>query len=194
MARLGEYEYPDVTVEEAAALSKKLADDFDNGQAAKDDIVKRLGFKTASHDDFAKHLRTLQQFGIVNVGKERVRRTRLMRRLTDPRMQPGYAAALGEAALNVPVFRAIYQWLNGQVPANKEEFVAAVVGVTRVDMRKEEAEIDRLWEVTEATVKQIFTAARASRNRRVKIPRERAMAFEPEQLRNAIEQRTGRET
>lgn len=166
MARLGQYEYPGTTVEEAVALSKKLEGSFERGQAPKKAFAR-----------LNQQLSDLQLFGLVEIRNDKVRRTPLMQRLTDRRAQAGYPAALAEAVLNVPLFRALYQWLDGEVPEKKEQFVAALFGVARADPREHRPDIDRLWKLAQRTMEQLLAAAKAAPGNRVKIPRDQAAAF-----------------
>jgi hypothetical protein len=127
MGKIGNYEYPDHTIEESTELVETISD---NEISKQDLLADKLGHSSEKSGAFRNKLTSLKRYGLM-AGRGGVNLSQHAEKIANP--APGTderKEAMGRAWLNVDLFSKLYDRLDGEQP--DDDFWYHLVEITVV--------------------------------------------------------------
>jgi hypothetical protein len=147
MPKIGAFDYPDTSVEDAIEAAKKIARQFKTGGFDRTSLSAAMGFKSANSGTFNQKLADLRRFGVLEGRGEEIRATDLAQRLAVPKTTEEYAASVQELIFKIPLYKTLHDQHPSGTPS-EEEFLATLLNITkaeRVEVQKQSARIRNLF-------------------------------------------------
>ena len=147
MPRLGEFEFPDATLDEMLAMSKHIAKELDRKDVTKKELAALLGQEGARKASVEPAIAELAKLGLLDVKEDRISTTKLARRLAGRPNPTAYVMSLVVVCRSVPLFKLILEnTLQYGVARNKGDLFVLVARLTSAKRADLDAHIDGLWD------------------------------------------------
>ncbi len=143
MAKLGEFEYPEMGLSEAVLLGRKVAREF-GGEVSRSGLARSLGMSERG-GAFAARLAAARMWGVCS-GRGTVRLTPEGVRAAEPRSTGEADAAREALARSVPLFGEIARRVRGRLvdEARVGMLLEEITGAGRLEVGRRAAQIARL--------------------------------------------------
>ena len=144
MARLGDWEYPEINLSASIDVARKITREF-SGEVSRTGLARSLGMSERG-GAFAARLAALRLWGIAT-GRSRIRLTRDGLRATNPNSESETESALRHLARSVPLFVELGMRAP-QSAAGQESlavFVEEITGAGQEDVNQAVTTIDRVF-------------------------------------------------
>ncbi len=144
MARLGDWEYPEINLSASIDVGRKITREF-SGEVSRTGLARSLGMSERG-GAFAARLAALRLWGIAT-GRSRIRLTRDGFRATNPNSASESESAMRQLARSVPLFvelgtRAPH---SAAGPESLAVFVEEITGAGQEDVNQAVTTIDRVF-------------------------------------------------
>ena len=160
MAKLGAFEYPDTSLDDAIEMAKKVAKQFKGQDIPKEALATCLGYENASSGTFGQRVADLRRYGVLEGRGKGLRASEAAKALLYP--DPGeYEKTVASMVLRIPLIKALYDHYQGETPTTEDLAIQLriITGAEREDIARQ---VPR--------VRSLFTAANSIIGRKVAEP------------------------
>ena len=152
--KLGNYAYPDVSLDESVEDAKKIYDRFKDEEVDKKLISETIGYRGGT---FFHRLSSLRKYGLVGP-RGKVQITDLGKRITYPANRDVELSAIEEAVKNVELFKVLYEKFGLELP--KEKFWVNLVNITSAEAPDAQVKEDTIRQIYIDSIKPLMTKER----------------------------------
>ena len=144
MARLGDWEYPEINLSASIDLARKITREF-SGEVSRTGLARSLGMSERG-GAFASRLAAIRLWGIAT-GRSRIRLTRDGLRAANPNSPSEAQSAMRELARSVALFVELDRRLPRYSPSPEHlaVFIEEVTGANRTAVNQSVGTIDRVF-------------------------------------------------
>ncbi len=142
MAKIGNYEYPEIPVEEALESSKKIEQQFQGNPAGMSAVANALGYANERSGTFLAKLANLRRYGLIE-GRGQLKVTEIGKKILFPVAGEDQNEPYTQILEKVPLFKELYSFYGSRVP-NSEEFVSALLNITKAERTLIQAESEKI--------------------------------------------------
>lgn len=142
MIELGNYQIPELSLDEAIESVKLLEKNLMGKEAAKPDMAKALG-QSANSGAFFVKLADLRRYGLIVGRGDKYQTTDLARKLAYEKDQVKYQLAVRDAILGVSFYKDLFDRFNGKTP-DETQFEIALRGLTNEHPEQIDKQKDKL--------------------------------------------------
>ncbi|MBS3080931.1 hypothetical protein J4221_05645 [Candidatus Pacearchaeota archaeon] len=128
MGKIGNYEYPELSISEALKIAEILVKDFQGKASDLDNFAKAIGHKTYNSGSFYNKLADMRRYGLMD--KKEVEATELSKIIAHPKDNAERQQAINKAITNITLFERLKERLKTKNPA-LEQFRTQLIEVTQ---------------------------------------------------------------
>lgn len=125
MPRVGTFNYPGTSLDEAITMAKKFVQRFGSASANTGAVIALFRLNNVRPGRIMRMISDLVAFGLL-AENGRIAATPLALRLTDPQDKQEYITAVLEAAFSVPLYSSINEVLPRKAPPNLQSLTLAL--------------------------------------------------------------------
>jgi hypothetical protein len=133
MGKIGAYEFPDISLNEAVKIVRIIFDKPFSGEVRDvETLATRLGHETTKSGGFFGKITALKRYGLISGDpKSGLRLTELGTRIAKPMTPEEEQRCMAEVVSNIELFKRIYERIEEKV--KKEDFWTVLVEITGVE-------------------------------------------------------------
>lgn len=128
MGKIGNYEYPDLSVGEAIRIAEILVKDFKGKVSDLNNFAKAIGHKTHNSGSFYIKLADMRKYGLMD--KREVEATNLSEIIANPKDSSERQEAINKAVSNITLFERLKERLKTKNPS-LEQFKTQLIEITQ---------------------------------------------------------------
>ena len=114
MGKIGNYNYPEVSVSNAIIVAETLVNEFHKEVKDTNEFANRLGHKSSSSGTFLLKMGDVRKFGLMD--KRFYRATKIAEVLANPKTPEEKTKIIKEMVLSVPLFEKLNNKLKSKYP------------------------------------------------------------------------------